>query len=340
MTEWLQFFPKGTKVVALPSWERPKVLLPFGSLRSRWRGSRPYPAFKVTARLFRLLVRLRATLGMVEKRVADGDWILETLSRVGYPDLTTGAVFVGTDGPTQKCIIQLVDLSHLPIAYLKFGKSPGAIQRIEREFSVLSQLPDSIGAPRALWCGTVAGGTALMISAELGTPLGAQLPPPREVVDFLKSMPVLSTARLESIGWFQRLVGREPQAAQILELLKARTWPVVPVHGDYAPWNILRVPGSPRVKAIDWEYGALDGVMGVDLAFYVLQLSALVFRWSPATGRERAIGMLVSTFQYLQAEADALVRLTALDAYLSAIEDGHAPDSMLQVWRRQVWEGR
>jgi len=327
-------------VVALPSWDRPKLLLPFGSPRSRWLGSRLYPAFRVTARVHRLLVRVRVSAGMVAKRVADSEWVLEMLPEAGYSGLVPGAVIVGTGGPTQKITVQLVDQNHAPIAYLKYGQTPGAVRRIYREFSVLSQLTGDV-APDALWCGALAGGSALMVSAVLGTPLEANLPPGKEVIDFLKSMPVLDTSpNLESVGWFRRLLAREPGAAKEIELLAGRAWPVVPVHGDFTPWNVLRVPGSSRLKAIDWEYGALDGVTGVDLAFYALQVSALVYRSAPNAGRESATGLLMSTLGYGYTEAEALTRLTALDAYLNATEDGHAPAEALQLWRRQVWEGR
>jgi hypothetical protein len=39
------------------------------------------------------------------------------------------------------------------------------------------------------------------------------------------------------------------------------------------------------------------------------------------------------------AEAQALTRLAAYDAYLKASEDGQPESAGLQSWRRQIWEG-
>ncbi|MCX6875060.1 MAG: phosphotransferase [Verrucomicrobia bacterium] len=56
--------------------------------------------------------------------------------------------------------------------------------------------------------------------------------------------------------------------------------PVV-CHGDFARWNLLRQEDG-KLVALDWEWGHLAGMPGIDLVHYFLQDVRLVSRLQPA----------------------------------------------------------
>ena len=109
-------------------------------------------------------------------------------------------------------------------------------------------------------------------------------------------------------------------------------------HGDFAPWNLL-CGRDGSLRAVDWEHGTTDGFPHADLAYYIIQVGTLIYRWKP----ERALGWGV---RYLSsqpalglspAEAEAVVRLTAWHAYQRGLEDQDPSDSPIQSWRRALW---
>jgi hypothetical protein len=69
-----------------------------------------------------------------------------------------------------------------------------------------------------------------------------------------------------------------------------------------------------------------------------LQVGALLRRWAPERARSHAVRHLDG--ELTSAQADALVRLSALSAHHEARVDGHPPDAGLQAWRWAVWSGR
>ena len=112
-------------------------------------------------------------------------------------------------------------------------------------------------------------------------------------------------------------------------------------HGDFAPWNIRRKPDG-ALCAMDWEYGRLDGFPYVDMAYFVLQTAALIHRWKPPKAASYAAAFL-SNHRWAAlrpAEATAIVRLAAYDAYMNSMDDEQSGDAPLQLWRRAVWECR
>ena len=52
-------------------------------------------------------------------------------------------------------------------------------------------------------------------------------------------------------------------------------------HGDFARWNLIR-SSCGRLAVIDWEWGATDGMGGLDLVHFVCQESLLIDRLRPA----------------------------------------------------------
>jgi thiamine kinase-like enzyme len=116
-----------------------------------------------------------------------------------------------------------------------------------------------------------------------------------------------------------------------------RVWPIVPVHGDFAPWNLVEAQDR-SIRALDWEYGDRQGFPGIDLAFFVLQTEALIHRTRPIVALRYAADAVVEELGVSPSEGFVIAQLAAYHAYEAAEEDGHGPTSTMQQWRRAAWE--
>jgi hypothetical protein len=245
------------------------------------------------------------------------------------------AALLGTPGPAQKLVVQFADANGIVAGYMKFGESPAAMRRLEQEFRVLTDLQKGLG-PEALKLEKIGTGLGLFLSALQGVPLPGRVAPCAHTMALLhrfqngsKSLPV------HNHPWLQRALRAYPVAAPWIEILESRPWPVTAIHGDLAPWNILASPHG--LHCVDWEYGALDGFIGVDAAHHVLQTAFLLKGWTPKKARQKATDWLSQKMGFEPREAEAVVRLTALMARHESLADGHASDTPLQKWRYKVW---
>ncbi|MES2995289.1 MAG: hypothetical protein V4733_00600 [Verrucomicrobiota bacterium] len=59
-------------------------------------------------------------------------------------------------------------------------------------------------------------------------------------------------------------------------------------HGDFARWNLLR-QSDGSLLALDWEWGGLNGMPGLDLVHFFLQEARLVKRQNPTAAIETTI---------------------------------------------------
>lgn len=339
MIDWAAFFPTGTRVLALPGWRNPRIFLPAGGFQEGWRKSALYPASRLSARLYRLWQRFKAASKLSSVREARSDgWPVGAFVDATIPSVTSVVVLAGTSGPAQKVTVQLWSEQGEILGYLKYGEKPAARDRLAHEYEMLSGLPDGVG-PKPLKFGPMDAGTALALSPISGNHLKATLPPPNSVLSILDSLVVAGPIAIRSHPWIQALSPTiKAEAKPILAALEGQGWPVVIQHGDFAPWNILQDSGQ-GLRALDWEYGSLQGFPYLDFAFYILQVAMLIHRWPPERARDYAVEQLTRTpWPALnQPEAFAIVQLAALDAYGKAVEDGHSDSAHSQMWRRQLW---
>jgi hypothetical protein len=342
MTDWALFFPPGARVLALPTWQQPRLYLPAQRFDERWRASSFYPASRFPARLYRLLLRSKATTGLAGVRVARSNgWLLGEFIQDVLPQVVSAVILVGTPGPAQKITAQLRDGKGRIVGYLKYAEKVAARERLYNEHLVLAGIPEGLG-PEALKYGVLGDGRALLTAPILGRRLPATLPPADGVVGFSMSFTVSPPVPVEAHPWVRKTNEGKGggRLGSCFEALAGRRWPVVAQHGDFAPWNLLR-RSEGTIRAIDWEYGTLEGFPHLDLAYYLLQTSALMYRWSPAKAADCTCKFLVKELRgaLSSVEAKALTRLAAFDAYQKALDDGHTPDTGLQPWRRQIWKG-
>ena len=333
------FFPPSVPVTALPSRARPRLFLMSLGRTQRWRHTRLYPAFRTPARLYRLAMRGKAALGLGEVWQNEaGTWALYDFLEGVLPEVDAAVVLFGTPGPAQKITVQLWAHARV-VGYLKYGEKPPARARLAQEHEVLAALPRGVG-PTLLKYGGFADGEAMVTLPVVGEGLPAKLPPPEALRGLLEALIGSESYALEDHPWV-RTLPRQHRARVIpwLRHLSSRPWPVALHHGDFAPWNLLRhADGS--LRAIDWEYGSTKGLPFLDLAYYLLQVAALITRWSPQRARSYAVDYLTQTPWpgLSRAEGEAITRLAAYHAYCQGEADGSSAQAFLQSWRRTLWE--
>lgn len=330
-----RFLPPNGRVVLLPRYGRPRIALAGRSPSERWRQSRSYPAFRWPARVRRLGVRAWAAIAAGRTYPVVGhEWATGSLLLEAFPDAVTAVLLFGTPSPFQKLVIQVWGQRGV-LGYVKYADHPAAAARVAREHAILTTLGGSVG-PRVVAYGSVADGRALALEAVAGATLRPRSIPgvrERALLDRMARGPAHPVARHP---WIERMRAAHPTVLEPwLEPLADREWPVVVHHGDFAPWNLVG-SGTGAVRAVDWECASLDGFPHLDHAHYVLQVAALIRRWSPGQARSFATAHLAGTVGHPAAEA--LVRLAALADYAHALEHGGEVDSERQRWRRGVWD--
>jgi thiamine kinase-like enzyme len=160
----------------------------------------------------------------------------------------------------------------------------------------------------------------------------------------------------------QQLATINKQLDSLLEPLSMQKWPVVIQHGDFAPWNILRVReekvsgclmlvdsgtstadnlsiinSQSRLRAIDWEEGTAEGFPCFDLIYFCLQTGYLMHHWSAAQTTSYALNVLTSN-GFNEQTALSLIKLSSLDAWLRNEEV--ISGSELQQFRQSIWSAK
>jgi hypothetical protein len=339
---WDVLFPSGTRVLAIPDWRQPRVLAPTGSASLAWRAAGYYPAYRWTGRLYRLYLRVRALMGGGAARASGGtahEALLAFLADVA-PGAVPVAAQVGMPGLAQKLTLRLADATGRPVGFLKCAEGDFARERLRHEREILQLLPAGAG-PAVLKSGVVAGLEVLLLA-----PVDGRHPPPAveptpALLHLTESLVTARRAPIEGHPWYRTLGGERSAVEAHVHALAGRDWPIALRHGDLAPWNLLARPDG-SYTAIDWEYGSTDGLPGLDVAQYVLQVAMLVARWEPARAARVAAELLSqrTPFGITARQAHALVALAAYDTYRAALLEGLTAADARQSWRRAVWQPR
>ncbi|MGE4443329.1 MAG: phosphotransferase family protein [Desulfomicrobium sp.] len=332
---WANFFPEDSRVLAIPDWNRPRLFVAAQPLGVRWKASTLFPATTLPARVRRWLLRGLAQFWSRTRQSQDLYILQPILSEIWNHNVQPVAALLGTPGPTQKLVVQFADPSGNAVGYMKFGESPATMRRLKQEFEVLSALPKGMG-PEALKLEKIGNGLGLFLSALQGRPLSGRVAPSAQTMALLhKFQRSAEPIPVHDHPWMQRALITDPDAAFCISMLDSRPWSMTIIHGDLAPWNILTSPHG--LRCIDWEYGALDGFIGVDAAHHFLQTAYLLKGWTPEKARQKTTDWLSQKMGFKLREAEAVVRLSALMARHESLKDGHAADAHLQMWRYKIW---
>lgn len=333
------FFPPGVHIRNLPSLQNPRLYFSGETPIRRWKESAFYPAYRKRAMIYRFALRCKATMGIGGVTLNQAaHWPIKDFVQSVFPDVRSAVVLAGAPGPTQKITLQLWN-KHGVLGYLKYAEKPAAVARLGKERYMLSALPLGL-APTLLKYGCMGDGVGLLQTAVLGKHVQATLPPPMGICRFLQTFTTSPPLKLEAHPWIiLQLKHHGSFISRWVEALAHREWPVVFSHGDFVPWNIFSTKES-NYLAIDWEYGTLEGFPYLDLAYYILQLGCLLYRWTPQSASDYAIRFLTDGADagLTEQEAQALVALAAYYALQSSLEDGKNPSDSTQIWWKAVWE--
>lgn len=333
-------FPPEQKIVALPGWRNPRVVVPYRHHADRVLPYFPLPAFTSKAELRRVAFAGQVALGLVQPRYARGPWLLkDLLLQAGiHLDSKLGlGLIVGTPGPYQKVTIA-VSTRNGPLAFAKIAYAALARGRIQREAALLSGLPEGL-APSVLWYGSYRETSqALVLSPARGRHWRWGLSRFGALAGYHSRLMTGDSIGLEDCSEFSTAVTQlGEQAEALFDPLRSRKWPMVIRHGDFAPWNII-VDQTGNVRAIDWEYGHDGGFPYVDLAHFILQFELLIAKARPSRSLEIGSSILTKHTALGAAEARSVLRLAAIEAYSHGIEEGQGNAPPWQLWRRRVWE--
>jgi hypothetical protein len=333
--DWQAFFPPGTAVVALPNWKHPKVFVNAANRNSIWQNSDIYPAYKPAARAAKHLIRLFATISGLSPRVTSSDWDFRSFIEHYLQGAIPCALMLGTPGKTQKHILRLRTNQGATV-YMKYGATEQATKRIIQETQVLKKLPAELG-PLVVGCASVIGGEALLVSALTGETAPRMRTPSPSVISYLAQLPRGDQFPAIQHPWLTRLTAPVHRKTVWMEALMSQAWPIVPMHGDFAPWNLVQSEDG-SIRAFDWEYGTSEGLPGIDLAFFILQTQALIYRTDPATALRHATRTVSTELRVSEVVGFTLAQLAAYHAYRSAEEDGLSPHAQIQQWRHCAFE--
>lgn len=201
----------------------------------------------------------------------------------------TVSFYVGTAGPHRKVTAQ-ISRGHEVIAYVKIASSAVACSLLANESLVLSRLPAmrSAEVPRVIRTLRMGGHTFLFLTA------------PRKAGGYSPTLPdEHDTLFLEELGRLES--GRELAASAlaallpsgirsdlldrvrdvVMRLLSHSGVPTGLVHGDYAPWNSLRLE-KRRLYVFDWEYAESASPVLHDAFHRILMPRRLLSRDPPA----------------------------------------------------------
>lgn len=304
----------------------------------RWQETALYPAFRPSSQAYRLLLRIKATFGFCETGLNHSpSWVVYEFTKDTFPRVDSAVILLGKSGPAQKITVQIWDHGKV-VAYLKYAEKPAARIRLANEHAMLKALPGGLG-PTVLKYGPLGNGMGLLTTPVVGRALPAKFPIDTRVCDLYKRFEISLPLPIETHPWIQMVRTRYGQFMDPwLESLGKRQWPIVIQHGDFSPWNILQSTQN-KLRAIDWEYGTLKGFPYLDLAYYILQVAALIYHWSPHDARSYALSFLGNTswIKLSVGQAKAVVSITAFSTYQQFLLDGHAANTPTQNWWHSVW---
>lgn len=332
------FLPSGARILSLPSFKAPRLSIVDSTPSRRWRESAMYPAFRQSAQLYRLALRMKTACGLGQVWINQAScWELQSFVSELFPDLCSAVILQGTPGPAQKITVELWSNQEIS-GYVKYAESPVAISHLLNEYQMLTQLTNGLG-PKVLKYGSWKNGVALVVTSLGGRPISIRSFPGEIFVKFLNDCIASPPISLEDHPWIQTQLKDSGQIIHSwLKPLAARKWPIVFQHGDFVPWNI-RLMETGEIRAFDWEYGIPQGFPFLDMAYYFLQVSRLIYRTPSPLARDNAVrelskwlGRELDEFQAL-----SLVRLTAYWAYQQCLNDGHSIDAKAVQWWKAIW---
>ena len=191
----------------------------------------------------------------------------------------------GSEGKEQKVVAQVVS-GHRVVGYVKMSDDEVGRRLLQNERLMLLSLPES---PRPLGpaiLGYLEGGERTYLLTES---VSGWRSPNRISNAHLRFLTALMGGRsvpFAKTGLFKRLeiaaamsMPLERLWTQVRPLCHGVVFEAAAVHGDFAPWNLRETERG--LRAIDWEYGLLNGIAGIDSVHFIANSGLCLRRKSP-----------------------------------------------------------
>lgn len=291
-----------------------------------------YPASRFTARARRAAYRVLLALEAVS--IETGTATVEVQDAIelaascveGYKRFV---VLMGTPGAGSKATLTLLSDDGSRLAFMKVAWTSTARALVRHEASLLPVAGEAI-APRLLGQSESESLSCIVVSPLAGKPVGLTASVPRELVDRTASnafsLPVTEHPFVQAL-----LAAESEKSARAIASLAGRDFPVLPTHGDAAPWNAIQ-DAEGVIRMFDWEYGRREGLPLTDVAHWSLQVGHLSLRMSARGALGRSISEVGRATGLSIAEAASICTLTALDVAIR-LESEH--DTQQAGWWRE-----
>ena len=191
------------------------------------------------------------------------------------PDSRFPVIYVGTPQVARKAVVGLADCNGTVSSVTKIALTDEACRSILHEADMLKRLESEKPglAPKSIFVNEATGVAAQ--KAISGRATGRKLLPAHIAALLALSVPLETITLRDSAetlaaqidlpsfdGEVRSVIGRVLEEIDDNEPLPA-TW----VHGDFAPWNIKKVPNG-QFRAVDWENASPRGLPLFDLVYY------------------------------------------------------------------------
>ena len=279
--------------------------------RARARSVQAVPAYRAQARAWRKIVAAWVAClppGFGSAEVLPMDWLPADVAHLDPVDAV-----IGTPGPFQAVLVRLGnrrdDYRIEAIAKILVSTSDGARARVGTEASAMREsiihgiVPDVVGM------GLVASHPFFVMRYVRGRPLGSGWQDVRRAHEAIayQEAPVCHVPAREH-PWLMGIAERFPEVQ--LDRLPSEVG-VVRTHGDFAPWNVLRLRDG-RVVLIDWEASIREGLPHTDLAHFVLACERYLRRRTAQVAARNAIRATAGLLRQPNARVGVLVALAAV----------------------------
>ena len=162
----------------------------------------------------------------------------------------------------------------------KLGYGPEARSMLRKEAEILQDLTHrGLNIPPCLGLHELGEMTIMRMPYLTGDPVRANdLEGPMSLLElWMGDTPPRPICQFPEWQAIRSALETSPCGREALEVLSGHLLRPVISHGDFAQWNLLHRPGG-QLLALDWEWGGLDGMPGLDLVQYFAQEARLVMQ--------------------------------------------------------------
>ena len=195
-----KYFNNNQKLVALPNWKRPRLIVSGEGFGSRWNNANILPASRVAGLVRKVIYQLYA--GCAISGVMSGEGSQQDIEKI-IPEsglCLIANMLISNNINLLKFTCQVNTENNKCCGYLKIGIGSTSEQKISNELTILNALPAGL-APEVRETTSLDGGKALYISKVPGTISGDLCRKPEVLVNYLKLLRKTESYSIDKHPW-------------------------------------------------------------------------------------------------------------------------------------------